>query len=421
MKDKKDKFVTILLSIILFIVPVSIIPNAWGQYNIIKIIVLLFCGLFLLINTLLKIDKLKVDKLDILIFIFGALTILSFINSKNICKSLIGENNRYEGLFTIITYILIYYNSKYYFKNYKKFIGILSVIYILICIFAIIQFYVKSKVNLLPIFSKGANGTFGNTNFMGSFVSIILPAFILGAILRNRKIYYLGSIVGFSAMMMCLARSSWVAFVISALAITIYIITQRKKIYWKRYFIIVIAFIMCFNFINQSDKNKKISNKVEIVKVETEKVIQEKTVDNKMGSGRIGIWKLIIKLIERVPILGCGVDALKDGLIKVCPNEYVYFVTHNHVAIDKAHNEYLQIAATIGIPALLIYVAFISMIVIKGFKKMFKHKVIAIYVIVIVSYLSQAFFNISTIGVAPIFWFILGMASRNINYTTIKK
>ncbi len=140
-----------------------------------------------------------------------------------------GASNRFEGIFTIITYILIYYNSKYYFKNYRGFTTILSVLYILICAFAIIQFYIKPNFYLVPIFQRGATGTFGNTNFMGSFVSIVLPAFILGSIFKNRKIYYIGSVFGFSAMLLCLARSSWVAFVISIILITLYLIFKKIK------------------------------------------------------------------------------------------------------------------------------------------------------------------------------------------------
>ena len=75
---------------------------------------------------------------------------------------------------------------------------------------------------------------------------------------------------------------------------------------------------------------------------------------------------------------------------------------------DKAHNEYLQIAATIGIPALIIYLAFVCQIVFKD-KNIFKNNATFILLVPIISYLVQAFFNISTIGVAPIFWLLLGL------------
>lgn len=415
----KNKFVTIILSIILFVVPVVIVPNILATYNLIKIISLLICGLILLICTTTKIGKLHFDKLDILVFIFGCLAILSTIFSKDIYMSLLGSYERFEGLFTIITYILIYYNSKYYFKNYKNFINIVSIIYISICIFAIIQFYITPNFYLVPVFQRGAAGTFGNTNFMGSFVSIILPAFILGAIFKNRKLYYIGCAFGFSAMLLCLARSSWVAFVISMISIIIYLILKKNKKYFKRFFTIIILFILCFTALALLDKNDRFINKINIAQQELSTAIQS-GLDDKMGSGRIAIWKLTGKLILKVPIFGCGVDALEVGLAKILPEENSEFISRAGVYIDKAHNEYLQIAATMGIPALIVYLIFIGMIVFPGIKNMEKSKVITLYTVVIISYLIQAFFNISTIGIAPIFWFILGLASRNIKYKTVK-
>ena len=438
----KNKVVTIVLSIILFVVPLVIIPRIWGDSYTPKIIVLLIGGFILLVTTLIRIDKLKIDKTDALVLIFGLLAIISTIFSKNVNKSLIGEDNRYEGLFSILTYILIYYNAKYYFENYKEFKTIALIIYMAICIFSIIQFYLKNAITLPTIFSVGAVGTFGNTNFMGSFISIILPILIMEAILENKKIYYICSIIAFCSIVMCIARSAWVAFIVSLILIVIYIIAKHNKEYLKRFLIIGISFILCFTVINYTDKiknsaTKSESNTTEVeTKSESNKTVVETKIDkvkseikqlmttgftNDMGSGRVEIWKLIIKLIQKEPIVGCGIDTIYDGLIKDFPTETVNYIVEHGNYIDKTHNEYLQIAATMGIPALIVYLAFIGTIIIGCIQKSSKSKLITIYGIAIISYVTQAFFNISTIGVAPIFWFILGMASRNININNKKR
>lgn len=89
--------------------------------------------------------------------------------------------------------------------------------------------------------------------------------------------------------------------------------------------------------------------------------------------------------------------------------------------IDKAHNEYLQIAATLGIPALAIYSIFICMIIFPKLPKIFKQEYSLLILSVIINYLTQAFFNISTIGIAPLFWFALGIANnKNFNYNVIE-
>lgn len=87
---------------------------------------------------------------------------------------------------------------------------------------------------------------------------------------------------------------------------------------------------------------------------------------------------------------------------------FEFIKAHNGIP-DKAHNEYLQIAVTLGIPALIAYLIFLGMIIIPNLKYIFKQKYIFILLSIIGSYLVQAFFNISTIGIAPIFWLCLGI------------
>ncbi len=100
---------------------------------------------------------------------------------------------------------------------------------------------------------------------------------------------------------------------------------------------------------------------------------------------------------------------MKNGIVKnVTDESFEYIKSHNAIP-DKAHNEYLQIAVTLGIPALMVYVIFLGMIIFPNFKYIFKQKYRFILLSIIGSYLVQAFFNISTIGIAPLFWFVLGI------------
>lgn len=114
-------------------------------------------------------------------------------------------------------------------------------------------------------------------------------------------------------------------------------------------------------------------------------------------------------LIPEKPILGCGPDNLWKGLVQNCTEEALDYAKTNYMAIDKAHNEYLHIAATLGIPALICYLMFIALIVLPKIKLIINNKIYFIICLAIISYLAQAFFNISTIGVAPLLWMLLGL------------
>lgn len=137
-----------------------------------------------------------------------------------------------------------------------------------------------------------------------------------------------------------------------------------------------------------------------------------------MGSHRIWIWRIALKLIPKKPILGCGPDNLWQGLIQNCTQATYEYAKKTHTAIDKAHNEYLQIGVTLGLPALICYLTFIVWIILPKIKLTINNKIYFIICLGIISYLVQAFFNISTIGVAPEFWMLLGLID---NKDTINK
>ena len=75
---------------------------------------------------------------------------------------------------------------------------------------------------------------------------------------------------------------------------------------------------------------------------------------------------------------------------------------------DKAHNEYLHLAVTSGIPSLIAYVAFLIKTAVVNFNQLDK-PVMFILACAIFGYCVQAFFNISVVSVAYIFWVYLGL------------
>ena len=121
---------------------------------------------------------------------------------------------------------------------------------------------------------------------------------------------------------------------------------------------------------------------------------------------------MCIKLIKQKPWFGCGTDNLLEGLHTYCPDEINNFIKDRLADVDKAHNEYIHICATNGIPAVIVYLTFLSLIVFPKMRKMFKDEKVFVLTIAIICYLAQAFFNISTLGVAPLFWAILGLSDN---------
>ena len=92
--------------------------------------------------------------------------------------------------------------------------------------------------------------------------------------------------------------------------------------------------------------------------------------------------------------------------------QIIYASQHSGSIINNAHNEYLHIAATMGIPALIVYLLFLGSILRGKLKYMFQDKVTFTLCLVIIGYLTQALFINYTLGIAPLFWMILGLADN---------
>jgi putative inorganic carbon (HCO3(-)) transporter len=397
----KEKYITIVLTIILFAVTMV------SALSFHKLIALLIFGAVLLVLFLSNYKKITLDKKDIIILIFAALIFISSMLSSNVQKSIIGEEKRYEGMLTLYTYILIYFSAKKFlnFKNKKTLLAIFQIIYISICVLGILQYYIK--INDITLFKKGVAGTFGNTNFMGSFLSFGFPIFILLYIVKNSKLSLLTSNLIFFCLIACGTRSAWVAAIFFALILLSYLIKMKNKEFFKRTAFLLILFALIFTYLFTA-KSSFVKAKVNTVKKEV-KTVATQGINKKMGSSRIQIWNITIDLIKKYPIFGVGTDNLKDALADNVTEEYYKYVKNSGTVLDKAHNEYLQIAVTLGIPALIIYLIFLFGILHGKYKLIFDNLPLFVVYSSILCYLVQAFFNISTIGVAPFFWFALGL------------
>lgn len=412
----KQKMITTILILIGILAPILIVPEiAAENYNILKLTILLIGGFLLLVLLLANYKSIKIDKKDILILIFIGLVAISTLLSCYAKKSIIGDGNRYEGLLMFMVYACIYLCSKKYFDSskIKLFINIMFYVSMAIGILGILQLYIDYET-LYPIFNKGINATFGNSNFFGSYISIVLPIAIAIFVFKGNKKSFILAIIMFFNMISSGTRSAWVGFLAFALLGLVYLIKQRNKQYIKRVAILLCCFILIFSYLligKGLAENSKTKKKIEQIQNDITE-FYDTGVSNKMGSRRIAIWKMTLKLISQKPIFGCGTDNLAVGLAMNCSDEFWEFVKQKNTVVDKAHNEYLHIAATIGIPALIVYMMFVGMILLPKMKQMLKDKLSLIITLTLVSYLVQAFFNISTIGVAPILWMILGLCDN---------
>lgn len=307
----KDKLINIVLIMQIVITAIAIIPDK-NHYNILKIWILLASGALLLILLLTNYKKLKLDKKDYAILGFGFLIFLSTIQANKPLIALLGEDNRYEGMLALYTYILGYMCAKK-FLNFKKktILRIMQILYIAICTWGIIQNYVLYPTSrLIPILNKGVCGTFGNTNFMGNFASMGLPLFIITYILNNDKVSLINTLTTFFCLLACNARSGWVAFIAFGIVLIIYLERNFKKEYIKRILILIFAFTIIFTML-YTQKHSFLKMKINTAKYDIAMMKESGMASGKLGSGRIAIWRIVIDVIREIPNSRCWARQLK--------------------------------------------------------------------------------------------------------------
>ncbi len=189
--------------------------------------------------------------------------------------------------------------------------------------------------------------------------------------------------------------------------VTVFVIKARKYL-WKKWSVLLIALMLLLIGINASE-NGSYFNRMGLLFSDSYKIVSNQSTGHE-GSSRFFIWKKSLPLVKEYFWIGSGPDTFAF----VFPDDAEKKEVFGDMIVDKAHNEYLQMAITLGVPALLTYLFLLFIILRNAFqalKRVCEQEKIILFGLIsaILGYLVQAFFNISVIPVAPLFWSILGI------------
>lgn len=375
----------------------------------------------------------KFNIYGILIIVYVVLLILSCVFSDYKYNVLFANESRNEGLLSLIAYLITFYIFKKLFKYNEKIFDLLTISVVLISCYGIIQglvgrFYGLSYGVGVYRHEYMAYGTMTNPNMFSSFLTLFLPIYIVKYLNGKENIYLIISAIIFGALICTKTFGGYITFFIYFIVLTIYFfaISKEKKNTLLKIFAIMGVFVLTFVILNIVNDNVYMDEFVRSYGNNTNKedVIDTNTNSNnieKFGNNRGYIWKITLEIIKEHPLLGVGPDCLKHEIYdNYYGNEDYLF---KETIIDKAHNEYLQIAVTTGVPSLIVYIVLIMLIL---FRLLFKYINIvktkganskeAIFIVAItaslVAYLFQAAANISITSVAPLFWAMLGIGAN---------
>lgn len=417
-----EKIICLLIILVMILVPllkvstyIPFIQKFYLNFFEIKRVYILWGAIFFLVITYFyKIlsKKEKISFIDIIIYILIILAFISTNYAVDFEKSFFGEMYRNEGLLTILSYYLLLLNSKG-IKNIKykeNIIKIFIAIGIFQATYAILQSYTDLEFINRYFIDYMAMGLCANPNFFGSYM--VMQTLIIGYIyINNPKRLYLCIYILFGIALYAAESTGPVLSVIITLVFSMFVLPKQIKKILKITIVLLMTFTLADLSLKYIQKYKFENELVPIYDISNDISTILETPAKDIGSGRLVIWENSLPLAKKYWLVGCGLDNFKD----VYPQpEYVTY--------DKAHNVYLHIAITNGIPALIMFLILlfiIFIIFIKGLKN--KNKFIIPIYMAFIGYSIQAFANISVIDVAPYYYILMGLIISEFNKTKLNK
>lgn len=409
----KQKTINILHIVSVALIPLAAFPYK-GSFNVLNsklyslylFSILAIIALFFMSKTNLR-TKIELDEKFFLIYILYVLAATFFALNKEV--AIFGSTYRKDGLLVLLIYFLVFLIAKRAKKTSKLALNLSLASSVFIALFAISQFF-KFDPEFLRVYSGSWDGVafslFGNPNFLSSYLVIIIPISLYYYI-EQEKLY---GIVSFSILFLALlctnTRGGWLAILISIILYFIMTIKKAKK-YKKRWFIVFLVIIFILMFFLYATNFQFLKRFVSPI-VDLKELVVNK--DMSAGSNRVYVWDKTIKLIKEKPIFGYGLDNMYIAM----DMKYRDIITNDFGRYrnwDKAHNEYLNIAVSSGIPSLLIYLSFIFIIIYNGINNMKRSSLHRALFISLITYLIQAFFNIEMLTVFYLFMAFAGLLS----------
>jgi putative inorganic carbon (HCO3(-)) transporter len=406
----------------LFTFPLLIFPNDVNSFIIPRYYLLVFVSILAFL-ILLTNKANMMTSYTILLVIFLILSVVSCLFSSNMMTSWFGMAKLVGFTAKSANKPILFIANLYYYTGF--------ITYIMCGVLFLLGTLVSKPINLLKVFIVSSSlvsltvllqfagidivpwndiaiplsGTMGNPNYLASLMVFVLPGSLLLYALNDDYLSLFCSAVIFAGLVISNTRGAWITFGFVLTILFIYISKSDTKQKARKVLIICCVIITVLTVLLPM-KDGMFFKRGLSVKEEVTSSIQLK---DEGGSNRLYIWKEVIKVIENHWLFGIG------------PDNLVYEkIVYKDAVNTKAHNNLLEIAATMGIPAMLAYIAFILSVFLQ-YRKGNAFQFTAL--LMCLSYLVQGLVNIDMLMVYPLFWIVLGMsvACRKSNEFPVSK
>jgi len=385
-----------------------------------KIIILIILSMFMLtlmgFKAFARKQKIKIS-LPLLLFLIWMLVSLFF--AEDMAVAFHGYPMRWQGFVAYFCYAVVFTFVVNMVKG--KYIGKILAAYLIavgVCtIHSIFNYYGIEPLNIIlgkyfdaRIILGVSRGTLGNRNTAGAFFTIptimVFVMFLKSKSFKKSIWCYIVLVLSYTGLLVSLTRIAWMG-TIAALALVIWIFRKNFKEYFKKLVLIVATFTIILIFFDATG-NGQIVGRYYSMKDQIEKAYSGNI--EQFGTNRFFIYGKALKVIAEHPLVGTGPDCFAYYAV-ITREEYEKYPELGDIGyFDKVHSEYLEYAATMGIPALIFYLWFLLSVFIPWIKKgkEIKTEILAI-LLGLTGYLMQACFNFGAISTLPGVFVLLGI------------
>jgi putative inorganic carbon (HCO3(-)) transporter len=369
-----DSGIFYLLAGTVFIVPLAIFPWSLDQaiavkYLLLKLLTIMAFSTFLIRVSLFGF-KLRRSGLVGASGLLLMLLVLSTAFSAHLATSINGAFLRYDGIYSYLIYFALFFLLIQYLNDKErldKFVAVCLLSASLVALYGILQ-----RVGIDPVpwgyvaFERTRSfSTFGNPVYLGAYLSLMLPLAV-GAFLgeertERKSAYAMATAVIGICIVLTMGRGLWVG-VFAALLLMVMLYIKKNGFSVRTAAVPAIIGLLIISTAALIVGLPELSSRVESI-----------TDSGGSVGSRLSMWRSAVDIIADRPVLGHGPDALglvfsryeETELVRIAPSDIQ----------NNVHNAFLQLAATSGLPALLVFLLILILFTVKSVRYIFTHEI----------------------------------------------
>jgi O-antigen ligase len=352
--------------------------------------------------------------------LFMLCTIAATIFGVNPAWSLLGAPWRSEGMLTLLTYPVVLVGTLVLIRLGYLRVWLAAALAgaTIVAGYGIAQYLgyewlVRDglRVNWWEAFS-----TTGHMNYLGAYMVLLLPIAAIAVVTAHRRVTLVLSVVSvlvmYLALLFTFSRAAWASGALAFLLLTAILVwnTRRPP---RRYaaLLAVLAVVTVVFFL----PNGPLAPRPARAAAPLARARSSLATDTPSVQVRPYLWRQTLPLLLRRPLLGYGPEALTLVFPQSWDRERQRLFGPIPMRIDKAHNDTLDMAMSVGLLGLAAYWWLILASLRRGwaaFRSSGPNRLVALAAVVgILAFWFDLQFGFSIVSVAPVFWSVMGVAA----------